>query len=623
MHQTINLSAWRLNPDAAILREPPRPPAYRGPSYEQSFDFTTVFCDAFWSADSRRIVLIGPPLLNLEHELDFSFVSKPSNAVCEYKVHHCISVDRIEVAAPPGTDHLLIRTIFGEFELTPQPNLEDLFRGKRVILTKSKNNDLAWIHDWVLFHQRNHGCNGVLIYDTGSTRYAWQEIDEALSTIDGLDQVVVIDWPFPWGPADGAKDSKFSQMVILEHARFRLLSAAKSVLQGDVDELVLTEGPESVFELVERSAGGYLRYGGRWVEAIKGVGNGEADDGGSIPRHGEFHHVRKDGDAGRKVGTKWSCVPAKIRPDAQWTVNWVALDPSPRDQKLASSISLRHFKAINTGWRVQPRPESDRFDPELHHADQRLRQTLDYALDGRSGSPVSKTRDAHDVVEPADPPSKAETEVDDWRVLEALAFRDRSTSYDEKRQIALELLRQRPDQPRLWNQFASLQQRNGDVPGAISSLRRAIALDPTFALVYTTLGSLLARQGKIEDAIKAIESAVDLDPKNFIGHQQLSQLYAEQGRIDDAIGAARKALDLRPNDPGLHHRIGNLLEQQGVVDEAVESQLAAVALGMAGPGMHRKLAVLFARQYRPGKAMKCGFGAAIGYWRRLVGDLAG
>ena len=622
MCPTINLSSWRLDPKGPILRQPPRPPAYRGPGYEKSFDFTTVFCDAFWSADGNRIVLIGPPLLNLEEQLDIKFVSKPSGAICDYKIQHCISVDRIEVAAPPDTDHLLVGTILGEIELTPQPNLTNFFRGKRVILTKNKNNDLTWIHDWALFHQRNHGCDGVLIYDTGSTEYRSQDIAATLSNIDGLDEIAVIDWPFPWGPVDGAKDSKFSQMVILEHARFRLLSAAKSVLQGDVDELVLTEGPESVFELVERSAGGYLRYGGRWVEAIKGDTDERANHGYAGPRHRQFHYVCKDGDAGRKVGTKWSCVPAKIRPDAQWTVNWVALDPSPRDQKLASSISLRHFKAINTGWRVQPRPESDQLDPELHHADQRLRQTLDYALDGRSGSPVSKTRDAHDVVEPTDPPSKAETEVDDWRVLEALAFRDRSTSYDEKRQIALELLRQRPDQPRLWNQFASLQQRNGDVPGAISSLRRAIALDPTFALVHATLGSLLARQGKIEDAIKAIESAVDLDPKNFIGHQQLSQLYAEQGRIDDAIGAARKALDLRPNDPGLHHRIGNLLEQQGAVDEAVASQLAAVALGMAGPGMHRKLAILHARQYRPGKAMKCGFGAAIGYWRRLVGDLA-
>jgi len=69
MRPVINLSEWRLDPSGPLLRKPPRPPAYRGPGYEQSFDFTTVFCDAFWSADGRRIVLIGPPLLSQRPDL--------------------------------------------------------------------------------------------------------------------------------------------------------------------------------------------------------------------------------------------------------------------------------------------------------------------------------------------------------------------------------------------------------------------------------------------------------------------------------------------------------------------------------------------------------------------------
>ena len=612
MHPTINLSKWKLDPSGLVLREPPRPPAYRGPDYEQNFDFTTVFCDAFWSADGNRIVLIGPPLLNLEQALDFRFVSKPSNTTCDHKIHHCIAVDRIEVAAPLDTKQLSIETSLGEIELTPRPNLKGLFRGKRVILTKSKNNDLAWIHDWALFHQRRHGCDAVLIYDNGSTRYASQEVGDALATVQGLDQVTVIDWPFPWGVIDGAKDSKFSQMVVLEHARFRLLSDAKSVLQGDVDELVLTEGPETVFELVERSSGGYLRYGGRWVEAIKGKMNGCTNIGDATPRHREFYYVRKDGDRGRKVGTKWTCVPAKIRPDAQWTVNWVALDPSAKDQKLASGISLRHFKAINTGWRVGPRAVSNQLDPELHHADQELKKALHSAFGDVSSGSFAAPRIADVAAEP-EVTAKAETEADHWRVLEAVAFRDRSTTFEEKRQIAEDLLRQRPDQPRLWNHFASLQLRCGDIPGSISSLRKAISLDPTFASVHGLLGSLLARQGEFEDAIRAIETAVELDPKYFVGHQQLSHLYARQGRIDNAIGAVRRASSLRPDDPGLHNHIGNLLEQQGAIDEAIASQLKAIELGVSGPGMHWKLAILLARRGKYGEAIKYTQRAVLAY----------
>ena len=608
----IALSAWQLDPSGPLLRKPPRPPAYRGPGYEQSFDFTTVFCDAFWSADGRRVVLIGPPLLNLEQELDFSFVSKPSEAICDYKIHHCISVDRIEVAAPPETDRLLIRTTLGEIELTPQPNLKDLFRGKRVILTKNKNNDLAWIHDWALFHQRNQGCNGVLIYDTGSTRYQWQEIGNALATIQGLDKVAVIDWPFPWGVIDGAKDSKFSQMVILEHARFRLLSEARSVLQGDVDELVLSNDEESVFELVESSAGGYLRYGGRWIEAIKGEVAARTNADNVAPRHRDFYYLRKDGDAGRKAGTKWSCVPEKIRPDAQWTVNWIRLDPSPRDEKLATRVSLRHFKAINTGWRVRPRRDSDKFDPETHRADKELKKALNLAFGDGSNRSTNLDCAAEGPAKSEETP-RAATAENRWRVLESVAFRDRSTSFEEKLQIAEDLLKQRPDQPRLWNHFASLQLRYGDIPGAISSLRKAISLDPTFASVHGMLGSLLVRQGKTADAIEAIESAVGLDPKYFVGHQQLSHLYAEQGRAKDALRAARMALDLRPDDAGLHNRIGNLLEQQGSIDEAIASQLRAIELGVSGPGIYRKLATLCARRGNYGEAVSHARRALFAY----------
>ena len=617
MHPSIDLSSWRLDPDGAILREPPRPPAYRGPDYEQYFDFTTVFCDAFWSADGDRIILIGPPLRNLEQELGVRFVSKPANVPCEHVVHHRDRVDRIEVAAPPGTERLAIGNSLGEIELAPQPSLEGLFRGKRVILTKNKNNDLAWIHDWALFHRRRHGCDAVLIYDNGSTRYERQDIADVLGGIDGLDQVAVIDWPFPWGVEDFFGDSMFSQSVALEHARQRCLSGAKSVLQGDVDELVLTKVGESVFELAESSESGYLRYGGLWVETVKG--NGIEDSTSSVEplRHRNFHHVLEGKN--HRMGPKWTCVPAKAGRETLWSLHRVIWDDfrqGAEDEDLSARISLRHFKAINTGWKVG-RATPETLDPKTHRVDHELKAALDAVFASCSADLMTIKPNLVDRTGTVGTPS-SKSPTDRRQQLEALAYGNKSMPAGEREKIAEQLVRESPDDPGLWLLLGMLQKRHGNIDDAASSLREAIKLDSSFAPVHGMLGGIYARQGMIQDAILATDRAIELDPRYDIGYRRLSQLYAQQGRIDEAIEATRKVLEINPRDPNMQNHIGNLLERQGALDEAIAAQLEAVDLGMDNAGICRRLAALLARRGDYGEAIKYANRALMHYGARHI-----
>ena len=48
---------------------------------------------------------------------------------------------------------------------------------------------------------------------------------------------------------------------------------AHSVLQSDIDELVLTEDGVSVFDPVSWSATGHIRFDGRWIESAKPLYN--------------------------------------------------------------------------------------------------------------------------------------------------------------------------------------------------------------------------------------------------------------------------------------------------------------------------------------------------------------
>src|SRR5690606_8950495 len=137
----------------------------------------------------------------------------------------------------------------------------------------SQNNDLRWIADWVHFYARLHGADGVLVYDNASSAYSLADLqatlDDAVSkagAAGGNFPALAVAWPFPYGPQGGMAgavngvetdwDSDFCQTGSLQHARHRFLRQARSVLNVDVDELVLGTGGRSVFEATEQSRSG-------------------------------------------------------------------------------------------------------------------------------------------------------------------------------------------------------------------------------------------------------------------------------------------------------------------------------------------------------------------------------
>jgi hypothetical protein len=162
---------------------------------------------------------------------------------------------------------------------------------------------------------------------------------------------------------------------MLEHARRRFLGTARSVLNVDVDELVLTAEGESVFRMVEESRTGHIRMDGLWVEKYP---EHASTDKGLPPRHKDFHHVR----AGRRNGCeeKWAVVPARTPEAGQWAVHDVLGMPASEHGRRAQ---LRHFKALNTNWAAvgragdaTRRTASSPTDPKAFEPDCLLRDRL-------------------------------------------------------------------------------------------------------------------------------------------------------------------------------------------------------------------------------------------------------
>jgi serine/threonine-protein kinase len=91
---------------------------------------------------------------------------------------------------------------------------------------------------------------------------------------------------------------------------------------------------------------------------------------------------------------------------------------------------------------------------------------------------------------------------------------------------------------------------------ATEHFRKAVEIDPNYALAWAGLGSLLmpkyvasGRAQDLEEGVTALQRAMALDPAMGEPYAFLSYMYARQHRYDEAIAAAFTAVD---RDPGSH-----------------------------------------------------------------------
>jgi hypothetical protein len=326
-----------------IRREPVRPPAFRINGFDEQFDAETLFYDAFFAPTGTDVVIVGPPLLNLRPLLDgMHVVAWPSGASCGFRIKEMDRHAQIRVAVPRGTDRLEVSGGVGEFVIVPRDNLCSQFAGRRVLFTLSKNNRLEWIGDWVRYHRDIHGADAVLIYDNASTRYAPAELATAIAAVPGIEAACVVAWPFKYGPQglDARRfwDSDFCQSGVFEHARWCFLAAARSAMNADVDELVVSRDGRSVFEAAEHAPFGVVRYRGTWVPGIEGMTRTATDQ--RPLRYRDFAHVLQPRRVSRwnivsgyedRCPPKWAVVPRRCPDHAQWSVhslkNWIPALP--------------------------------------------------------------------------------------------------------------------------------------------------------------------------------------------------------------------------------------------------------------------------------------------------------
>jgi len=333
-------------------REPPRPVAFREPDYLDKFDQHVMIYDVIRSGDSAIAICPDLSACNMQVEAATFFAEPSGEAVVGVRYGFDRHARILFEGLASNVTALRVAGPCGEKALYPGRARLGLFDGRRCLLTISKNNSLEWIVDWARFHVQTAGADALLLYDNGTTLYTPEELAEALADT-GLEALVVVRWPYKWGPLGFQVrhrrrywDSNFAQIAMFEHARWKYLAKARSVLNLDVDELAVSNIPgHTVFESVEAGPGGYMVFEGVWIEA----GTASASH---PPRHRDFRFTN---DPPSPSPTKWACVPARTPEGVNWATHALRTGRKTRyrGNDLSQDAVFFHFRGVTSAWKTE------------------------------------------------------------------------------------------------------------------------------------------------------------------------------------------------------------------------------------------------------------------------------
>jgi eukaryotic-like serine/threonine-protein kinase len=141
---------------------------------------------------------------------------------------------------------------------------------------------------------------------------------------------------------------------------------------------------------------------------------------------------------------------------------------------------------------------------------------------------------------------------------------------------------------------------NWEWDAADQSLRRAIALNPSYALGRIWYANLLSSRGRTDDAIREVTLAQELDPLSPVVNTNVAWMLIHARRYDDAIAQLKHTLAIDPAYAQAHSRLGAAYSLAGRHQDAVAafetlvglsgrspSSVAALAEAYAGAGRHR------------------------------------
>lgn len=137
---------------------------------------------------------------------------------------------------------------------------------------------------------------------------------------------------------------------------------------------------------------------------------------------------------------------------------------------------------------------------------------------------------------------------------------------------------------------------------AENHFRRAIQLNPSYAIAHHWFGEFLVLMGRFDEGIAELKEAARLDPLSLSIEADFARgLYCAR-RYDESITQAQRTLDLDPNFSNAYATLAYAYEQKRMYPEAVRADLQVLRLKNFTPRQDRVCSsVRFRRILRPSR----------------------
>jgi Flp pilus assembly protein TadD len=145
---------------------------------------------------------------------------------------------------------------------------------------------------------------------------------------------------------------------------------------------------------------------------------------------------------------------------------------------------------------------------------------------------------------------------------------------------------------KVFSNFGVLLRGLGKLEEAEFATRRAIEINPNYALAYSNLGGILKDLGKLEEAELAARKAIKLNPKYPDAYTNMGIILKDLGRLKEAEFATRRAIEINPDYAVAYSNLGWILHDLGELKEAEFAARKAIEIKPDYPEAHSNLGVI-------------------------------
>jgi len=149
-------------------------------------------------------------------------------------------------------------------------------------------------------------------------------------------------------------------------------------------------------------------------------------------------------------------------------------------------------------------------------------------------------------------------------------------SFHKAKAAARQAVRIEPDLGEGYASLAHVRLHDWDWVGIESDFRRAVELDPGYAIAHYWYAEYLMAMGRTGEAVRRVEHSLVLDPLNSVINASVGMIRYLAHDFDGALVALRRGLEIDPTHYVSHLRVGLVCLQKKLPNEAVAAMLQAV-----------------------------------------------